>query len=332
MPGHLGPLPSKVACRAVGQHTLQVLPCRWARRGDFAAAGWRAPEAGLLAGQHEAFGQLLTDLGCEVEVAPAASGLVDATYVRDPGLVTGAGAVLFQMVKPARWAEPALLGAALAAAGVPVVARLAGAARADGGDFIWLDQRTMLAGRSYRTNAEGLRQLAQILAAEGASLVPVDLPHDRGPGHVLHLMSLISPVAGDVAVVYPPLAPVALMQTLAERGVRVVPVDYGEYETMGCNVLAVEPASAGRTGMPADGTPQRPVPGACCRCACIVLPVHQNQPDSPARPQVVSRVTPPECRPHPAAKSRSSATSSGKVVPSPCVPARRQKRSTLDSA
>jgi N-dimethylarginine dimethylaminohydrolase len=171
----------------------------------------------------------------------AADGLVDATYVRDPGLVTGAGAVLFQMAKPARVAEPGLLGAAFAAAGVPVVARLAGAARADGGDFIWLDERTMLAGRSYRTNAEGLRQLAQILAAEGASLESVDLPHDRGPGHVLHLMSLISPVADDLAIVYPPLAPVALMEMLAERGVRVVPVAADEYETMGCNILAVEP-------------------------------------------------------------------------------------------
>jgi len=209
--------------------------------GDFAAAAWRPPDAGLLARQHEAFGQLLTDLGCQVEVAPPADGLVDATYVRDPGLVTGAGAVLFKMAKPARTAEPALLGDALTAAGVPVVARLAGAARADGGDFIWLDGRTMLAGRSYRSNAEGLRQVTQALAAEGATLESVDLPHDRGPGHVLHLMSLISPVADDLAVVFPPLAPVALMETLAERGVRVVPVDAEEYETMGCNVLAVEP-------------------------------------------------------------------------------------------
>ena len=209
--------------------------------GDFAAAAWRPPEVGLLARQHEAFGQLLTDLGCQVEVAPPADGLVDATYVRDPGLVTGAGAVLFKMAKPARTAEPALLGDALTAAGVPVVARLAGTARADGGDFIWLDERTMLAGRSYRSNAEGLRQVAQALAAEGATLESADLPHDRGPGHVLHLMSLISPVADDLAVVFPPLAPVALMETLAERGVRVVPVDAEEYETMGCNVLAVEP-------------------------------------------------------------------------------------------
>jgi N-dimethylarginine dimethylaminohydrolase len=219
----------------------RVLLRRPSVTGDFAAAAWRAPDPRLLARQHAAFGQLLTDLGCEVEVAPAAEGLVDATYVRDPGLVTGAGAVLFQMAKPARRAEPELLGAALTAAGVPVAARLTGAARADGGDFIWLDERTMLAGRSYRTNAEGLRQLAQILAAEDASLQSVDLPHDRGPGHVLHLMSLISPVADDLAVVYPPLAPVALMESLAERGIRVVPVADDEYQTMGCNVLAVEP-------------------------------------------------------------------------------------------
>jgi dimethylargininase len=140
-----------------------------------------------------------------------------------------------------RAAEPAYLGTALQASGVPVVARLIGDARADGGDFIWLDEHTVLAGRSYRTNAEGLRQLTEVFAAEGTDLSSVDLPHDRGPGHVLHLMSLISPVASDLAVVYPPLAPVALMQMLAERGIRVVPVDADEYETMGCNVLAVEP-------------------------------------------------------------------------------------------
>ena len=93
--------------------------------------------------------------------------MVDATYVRDPGMVTGRGAVLFQMAKPARAAEPPLLGAALEAAGVPVIGRLAGSARADGGDIIWLDERTMLVGRSYRTNAEGVRQLREILAAEG---------------------------------------------------------------------------------------------------------------------------------------------------------------------
>ena len=230
----------------------RVLVRRPTLTGDFAGAAWRLPDPELLVRQHEAFADLLRSLGCRVDVAPALDGLVDATYLRDPGLVTGTGAVLFQMAKPARMAEPEHLGAALQAAGVPVTARLSGGARADGGDFIWLDEHTVLAGRSYRTNAQALTQLAAILRAEGIELEQVDLPHDRGPGHVLHLMSLISPVAADLAVVYPPLAPVRLMEALADRGIGVIAVDAEEYETMACNVLAVAP---GRVVV-VDGNPR----------------------------------------------------------------------------
>ncbi len=230
----------------------RVLVRRPAVAGDFAGAAWRIPDPDLLIRQHDAFAGLLADLGCEVTVAPALDGLVDATYVRDPGLVTGMGAVLFQMAKPARMAEPGHLGAALDAAGVRVTAQLSGRARTDGGDFIWLDYGTVFAGRSYRTNAEALAQIAAILLREGVTLEQVDLPHDRGPGHVLHLMSLISPVADDLAVVYPPLAPVRLMEALADRGIKVIAVDGGEYQTMGCNVLAVGP---GRVVV-VDGNPR----------------------------------------------------------------------------
>ena len=230
----------------------RVLLRRPATEGDFLAADWRQPDPVLLVRQHAELCQLLTDLGCEVEPAEAADPLVDATYVRDPGLVGGHGAVLFQMVKPVRAAEPALLGVALEAAGVPVTAELTGSARADGGDVIWLDERSLLVGRSYRTNAEGVRQLREIMAAQDVRVASVDMPHDRGPGHVLHLMSVISPVAEDLAVVYPPLAPVPLMQELATRGVRIVPVAEPEYETMACNVLAVRPGVV----VMIDGNPQ----------------------------------------------------------------------------
>jgi N-dimethylarginine dimethylaminohydrolase len=229
----------------------RVLVRRPATAGDFAAADWRQPDPALLMAQHEAFCELLAGLGCEVEVAAALDGLVDATYVRDPGLVTQRGGVVFQMAKPARQEEPGHLGSALEAAGVPVVARLDGAARADGGDFVWLDPQTLLVGRSYRTNAAGLAQLRTIMAAEGVTVVSVDLPHDLGPGHVLHLMSFLSPVAGNLAVVFPPLAPVPLMETLADRGIRVVAVDAGEYAAMACNVLAVRPGQV----IMLDGTP-----------------------------------------------------------------------------
>ena len=212
-----------------------------ATSGDFDAADWRRPDPVLLVRQHDSLCQLLSDLGSEIELAAAADGMVDATYVRDAGMVTDQGAVLFQMAKPIRAAEPALLGIAIEAAGVPVTSEPTGTARADGGDIIWLDEDSVLVGRSYRTNADGVRQLRTILAAQNVRVASVDMPHDRGPGHVLHLMSVISPVADDLAVVYPPLAPVPLMEELATRGVRVVPVPPEEYESMACNVLAVRP-------------------------------------------------------------------------------------------
>ncbi len=235
------PAAPRFGVRSMTAPLHRVLVRAPATEGDFAGAGWRAPDPVLLARQHEAFCELLEDLGCEVIVAPAAAGMVDAVYVRDAGLVTAAGAVLFQMAKPARQAEPPLLGAALTAAGVPAAGQLTGAARADGGDFVWLDEQTLLAGRSYRTSVAALRQLRELLAAEGVTLASVDVPHDRGPDYVLHLMSFFSPLAENLALVYPRLAPVALMQELAKRGVDVVAVDDAEYETMACNVLPVRP-------------------------------------------------------------------------------------------
>jgi N-dimethylarginine dimethylaminohydrolase len=217
--------------RSMTARLRRVLVRKPATAGDFAGADWRTPDPGLLASQHDRFCELLAGLGCDVAVAAAADGLVDATYVRDPAIVTGSGAVLFQMAKPVRKPEPDLLGTEFAAAGVPVLARLRGTAYADGGDFIWLDEHTLLAGRSYRTNAEAVRQLREILAGQDVTVESVDMPHDRGPGHVLHLMSVISPLAPDLAVVYPPLAPVALMETLAERGVTVVAVPAGTRTT-----------------------------------------------------------------------------------------------------
>jgi N-dimethylarginine dimethylaminohydrolase len=230
----------------------RVLLRRPATTGDFAAADWRTPDPVLLGRQHDEFAALLGALGAQVELADPVDGLVDAVYARDPALVTGRGAILFQMVKPVRRPEPELLGTEFERAGVPVIGRLTGDAVADGGDFIWLDEHTLVVGRSYRTNEPAVAQLRVLLAEEGVTVVSVDLPHATGPDHVLHLMSFISPVADDLAVVYPPLAPVSLMQTLAGRGITVVPVDDEEYLSMGCNVLAVRP----RVAVLVDGNPR----------------------------------------------------------------------------
>jgi N-dimethylarginine dimethylaminohydrolase len=212
--------------------------------GDFAGAGWRTPEVASLLRQHEAFVGLLRELGVDVVRAEAPETLVDACFAYDPVFVTGAGAIELRMAKPARREEPGWLVAEVENSGVPVIGRLVGTATADGGDLCWLDEQTLAVGRSYRTNAAAHEQLRAILAREGVTVERADLPHHLGAAHVTHLMSVVSPVADDLAVVFEPLAPVPLLEMLAERGYRTVSCDPVEFDAQGCNVLAVRPGVA----------------------------------------------------------------------------------------
>jgi N-dimethylarginine dimethylaminohydrolase len=69
----------------------------------------------------------------------------------------------------------------------------------------------------------------------------VPLPHWKGPDDVFHLMSVISPIDKDLAVVYSKLLPVPFRQELIDRGIKFIEVPDSEFETMGCNILAVAP-------------------------------------------------------------------------------------------
>jgi N-dimethylarginine dimethylaminohydrolase len=219
----------------------RVLVVRPTLTGDFGRAGWRVPDAALLQRQHESFVGLLDGLGVEVVVADAPEGMVDACFAYDPVFVTGEGAIELQMAKPARQFEPAFLAAQVEKAGVPVIGRLTGAATADGGDMCWLDETTLAVGRSYRTNVAAHQQLGEILGREGVTVERADLPHHLGAAHVMHLMSVVSPVADDLAVVFEPLAPVPLLELLDDRGYRTVACDPDEFDLQGCNILAVRP-------------------------------------------------------------------------------------------
>lgn len=200
-----------------------------------------APDLTRARDEHAAFVALLEAAGAGIirHDAPL-TDRADAIYVHDPVLVTDRGAILLRMGKPLRRGEEEAVGAALEAAGVPVVARLSGGALAEGGDCLWLDERTLAVGLGFRTNAEGLRQIQAALGA-AVEVVPVQLPYDQGPAACLHLMSLISLVAEDLAVVYSPLLPVPFWELLQARGVRLLEVPPGEYAAMGTNVLALAP-------------------------------------------------------------------------------------------
>ena len=205
--------------------------------------GWRAaPDRVRAAEEHEALCLLLEDAGAEVVVSRHDAGNPDAIYAYDPTLVGRQGAVLLRPGKAGRRAEPDATAAALDGAGVPVVGRLDAPACVEGGDTLWLDETTLLVGHGYRTNAAGIAALAD--AFPGVDVIAFDLPHWNGVGEVLHLMSYISPLDSDLAVVYPRLAPVRLLELLAELEIRTVEVPDEEFESMGSNVLALGPRRA----------------------------------------------------------------------------------------
>ena len=211
--------------------------------GEFVADGhWREPNRELLLAQHHEFVELLEGLGASVLVGEGIDGLVDAVYTHDPAVMTPFGSILLQMRKPVRAAEPAAMRADFGRLGVPVLGALTGDAVSDGGDKVWLDARTLVVGHSYRTNASAIEQFRALLSPHGVEVISVDLPHFLGPDAVLHLMSVISPIDHDLAVVYEPLAPVALLELLDERGIRRITVDEDEMLTQGANILAVAPS------------------------------------------------------------------------------------------
>ena len=205
--------------------------------------GWRAePDAAAIAREHEALCELVAGAGAEVVLADEpVENDPDAIYTYDPALVADAGAILLRPGKKSRRGEVEPLGAALARAGVPIAGRLNVPALAEGGDLIRLDERTLLAGLGYRTNDAAVDELTRLT---GLEIVAFDLPHWRGEEQVMHLLSLLSPLADDLVVAYPPLLPTRLAQLLADRDIEIVPVPDEEFESMGPNVLALAPRVA----------------------------------------------------------------------------------------
>lgn len=226
------------------------------------AAQWEAlgytapPDLGAAREEHARFVELLEAAGARVHALPpdGATGL-DSIYVRDASVACRDGAILCSMGKPARRGEPEAQARAFETMNAPqtrIAGRITGDGRLEGGDLVWLDDRTVAVGCGYRTNEAGIAQLRALLGDTIDELIAVPLPHWRGPGDVLHLMSLLSPVDTDLAVVYSPLLPVPFRRRLLGRGLTLVEVPDAELDSMGTNVLALAP----RRCVMLDGNPR----------------------------------------------------------------------------
>ncbi|MBO0601517.1 amidinotransferase [Sporosarcina sp. E16_3] len=178
----------------------------------------------------------------QIDYLPASPEVgMDSLYAHDPVKFTPDGAIILKSGKKLRQPEAAVYKEFLAEKEIKIVGELTGDAVSDGGDIIWLDDKTLVVGRGYRTNDEAIRQLKEMTASFVDEFIIVQLPHDQGEAECLHLMSFISMVDRDLAVVHSRLMPVFFRQLLIERGIQLIEVPEDEYHTLGCNVLALAP-------------------------------------------------------------------------------------------
>lgn len=217
--------------------------------------------------EYEVFESLLAQGGAEIHTFPQDPDVsMDSIYCRDAAIATDHGIILCNMGKPARIGEPLAQAKSYKAAGLVILGQIQAPGTLEGGDVAWLDEHTLAVGHTYRTNEEGIRQLTALLSPHGVTVLPVALPHYKGPGDVFHLMSILSPVDKDLAVVYSPLLPIVFRNWLLDRGYTLVEVPDEEFDTMGCNVLALAP----RECLMVAGNPQ--TQNALLAAGCIVHP------------------------------------------------------------
>lgn len=202
-------------------------------------------EPGKATAQHERLTQLVSASGAEVEwLTDADDGLADSVFTHDPSLMTDHGAIILAMGKALRRAEPGLHEAAYKRLGIPILGRIDDPGQVEGGDCVWVDANTLAVGRGVRTNQDGIQQLSNLLSPKGISVFGFDLPLWHGEEACLHLMSVISPLADDLALVYAPLLPAAFYQMLKGRGITLVEGDADEFHAssgLSLNVLPTAP-------------------------------------------------------------------------------------------
>ena len=202
--------------------------------------------------EYKIFESILQEQGGELLYLPQDESVnMDSIYCRDAAIATDKGMIICNMGKAARMHEPLAEKKAFEKNGIAVLGTITGTGTLEGGDVAWLDEHTLAVGHTYRTNEEGIRQLTVLLQPLGVEVITVSLPHYKGPSDVFHLMSILSPVDVNLAVVYSPLMPIAFRNLLQQRGYQLVEVPDEEFESMGCNVLALSP----RVCLMVDGNP-----------------------------------------------------------------------------
>jgi N-dimethylarginine dimethylaminohydrolase len=223
------------------------------------------PDFDIALREYESFLSIIKRSGAEIHSLPEeASVNMDSIYCRDASIATNRGMIICNMGKEDRKNEPAAEKSAFDAAGIPVLGMINAPGTIEGGDVAWLDENTLAVGHTYRTNEEGIKQLTDLLNPLSVKVIVAVLPHYKGPSDVFHLMSILSPVDTNLALVYSPLMPIVFRNLLLQLGYRLIEVPDSEFESMGCNVLALAPGEC----LMVDGNPR--TKAALVKAGCTV--------------------------------------------------------------
>jgi len=192
--------------------------------------------------EYESFKNIMINEGVDLEYFKKDDSVsIDSIYCRDASIATNFGMILCNMGKNTRMNEPISQRMIFDELNIPVLAEIESPGTMEGGDVAWLDEKTLAVGHTYRTNEIGIEQLISILEPKGIKVIVVELPHYKGKNDVFHLMSILSPIDKDLAVIYSPLMPIKFRNELLLREFKLIEVPYSEFDSMGCNVLAVAP-------------------------------------------------------------------------------------------
>jgi N-dimethylarginine dimethylaminohydrolase len=225
----------------------RVLVCsprsaRWSESAkDWQNLGFlRSPDFEKAQLQHEALVRELKAAGAEIVELPSSPKLsLDAVYTHDASFATDFGLIVMNPGKTNRVPEGKIHGAFCETLGVPTLSEITAPGTTEAGDILWLDPKTLLIGRGYRTNADGIALIRAALAPKGVEVLSAPLPHGSGPSTCLHLMSLISLLDEKTALVDLPWLAVETVELLKSRGFRFIEIEYSERDSMACNVLSL---------------------------------------------------------------------------------------------
>ena len=192
--------------------------------------------------QYNQLTSLIESFGTEILMLPKNDETnLDSIYTHDAGIATSEGMIICNMGKEIRKNEPMALKNFLIENNLPIIGEIKDPAIIEGGDIIWINERTVAVGEGYRTNKKGIQQLRDILGNQVDDIIPVPLPHWLGPENCLHLMSNVSPVDHNLFLIYPKLLPVKFIKFLKSQNIKLIKVPDKEYESMACNVLPLAP-------------------------------------------------------------------------------------------